>query len=615
VDVPGGRARWTCQVDVAVTRARHTGTTMEDALAGLDDEQRAAAMVSCGPVCIIAGAGTGKTRTVTHRLAYGVQTGEVDPGSALAVTHSRKAAAELGERMRVMGVHGVDGRTFHSAALWVVKRFWALTGRAGPAPNVLGEREEWRLWRDSLRDVNGYEPDVAEVREVLDEVGWARSRLVPMDDYPAASLMAGRHSDKLPEDVVRSWRRFTERKTGAGRVDFSDLLEIAAALIEQQLEAAQSVRRRWSHVTVDEYQDTDPLQQRLLDAILGSGRDICVVGDPRQAIYSWKGADPTFLTGFVRRYPEATVFKLSYNYRSSPQILGWANRLARGQGTKPLQATKSSGPMPTFRQFDDEQTEAASIASAAKRAISGGTPASEIAVLYRYNATQARFEAALARAGVPAVVAEDVTFFDRDEVRAVLVPFGRAARVEPGRHGVELLLAQLTRAGFNPDRPPAGFGAVRARWESQQALLELIEALPGAEAMDAKAMLAEVNELALSTHGPRHQGVTLSTLHKAKGLEWDLVYLVSMSDGAMPSVFADTEAELQEEERLLHVGITRARRQVQLSWASIGAKGRYNQPSPYLDLLSEPKRSRPHSGRGVKRSPVAASNRHFDRRR
>ncbi len=574
-----------------------------DLLAGLDDEQRAAAMATRGPVCIIAGAGTGKTRTVTHRLAYGVATGDVDPNTALAVTHSRKAAAELGERMRDMGVHGADARTFHSAALWVAKGHWALTKRPEPAPNVLGDREEWRLWRDSFRDVSGYEPDTAEVREVLDEVGWARNRLVPVDDYAAASLLAGRHPNMLPDDIMRCWRRFTDRKVAAGRVDFSDLLEIAGSLIEQWPEVAQPVRRRWSHITVDEYQDTDPLQQRFLDAILGSGQDICVVGDPRQAIYSWKGADPTFLTGFVRRYPGAAVFKLSYNYRSSPQILGWANRLARGQGTKPLQATKSGGPKPTFGQFDDEQTEAASVATAAKRAISGGTPPSEIAVLYRYNATQARFEAAFARAGVPAVVAEDVTFFDREEVRGVLVPFGRAARAEPLRHGVGLLLAQLTRAGFNPDRPPAGFGAVRARWESQQALLELVEALPGADGMNAKALLAEVNALAVSTHGPRHQGVTLSTLHKAKGLEWDFVFLVSMSDGAMPSVFAETEAELAEEERLLHVGVTRARRQVQLSWASASAKGRYNRPSPYLDLLSEPKRTGARSGRGQNAIP------------
>jgi len=588
---------------------------MDDPLADLDDEQRAAATATEGPVCIIAGAGTGKTRTVTHRLAYGVVTGAVDPASALAVTHSRKAAAELGERMREMGVQGVDARTFHSAALWVAKLHWALTGRPGPAPSVLGEREEWRLWRDSVRAVNGYEPDTAEVREVTDEVGWARSRLVSVDDYPAAALLAGRHTNVLPEDIVRGWHRFTATKSRTGQVDFSDLIEIATSLIEEHPEAARSARRRWSHVTVDEYQDTDPLQQKLLEAILGPGRDICVVGDPRQAIYSWKGADPTFLTGFTRRYPGAKVFKLSHNYRSSPQILDWANRLARSEGTRPLQATKASGPTPTFRKFDDELTEAASVAGAAKRAISRGTPPSEIAVLYRYNATQARFEAAFARVGVPAVIAEDVTFFGREEVRAVLVPFGRAARAGPERGGLDLLQNQLARAGFNPDRPPDGLGAVRARWESQQALLELVQALPDAQAMDAKAMLGEINSLAVNTHGPRQQGVTLSTLHKAKGLEWDIVFLVGMSDGAMPSVFAESQAELDEEERLLHVGVTRARRQVQLSWAASNAKGRFNYPSPYLDQLAEPRRPRSGAGRGPGRSHEPPAGRPYERRR
>ena len=494
-------------------------------------------------------------------------------------------------------------RTFHSAALSVARRHWRFTGRPEPQPNVLGEREEWRLWRDCVREVAGHEPGTAEVRDVIDEVGWARSRLVSIEDYPAASLLAGRDAAMPTEVVAQCWRRCTTAKARAGRVDFTDLLEIAVSLMEGHPEVAHLVRRQWSHVTVDEYQDTDPLQQKLLDAILGGSQDICVVGDPRQAIYSWKGADQRFLTGFPRRYPHAKLFKLSYNYRSSPQILAWANRLARSGATKYLVATKPSGPRPTYRAFDDEQTEAASVAAAAKRAIAQGTPPSEVAVLYRFNAVQARFEAAFARAGVPTVVAEDVTFFEREEVRAVLVPFGQAARAGPERRGLELLLNQLARAGFDPDRPPPGLGAVRARWESQQALVDLVRALPSAESMAAISLLAELNSLATSTSGPRHQGVALATLHKAKGLEWDIVFLVGMSDGAMPSAFAKSAAELEEEERLLHVGVTRARHQVHLSWAAVSARGWPNQPTPFLDQLGEPKRSR------VGRSQTPARNR------
>jgi DNA helicase-2/ATP-dependent DNA helicase PcrA len=556
------------------------------ALDGLDPEQAAAAAALLGPVCIIAGAGTGKTRTVTHRLAYGVETGTVDPRRALAITHSRKAAAELGERLRRLGVDAVDARTFHAAGLWVVKTFWPRTGRPEAAPSVLADNEAWRLWRDAVRATAGHEPDNAEVRDVIDEVGWARSQMVGVDGYPAAAELAGRHPGPGPGTVVRCWELFAAAKARVGRLDFADLLEMAAGLVESDAEVATAVRDRWAHVTVDEYQDTDAAQQRLLEAVMGDGRDICVVGDPRQAIYSWKGADSRFLTGFARRYPGAAVFDLSRNFRSTPQVLALANRLAPERRTKALVATRPPGRPPKITRADNEQGESAWVAAAARRAMAAGTPASEIAVLYRFNATQARFEAAFARAGVATVIAEDLTFFDREEVRAVLVPFGRAARAQPETNGLELLVSIAARSGFNRDRPPEGLGAARARWESQQALLELLEAAPGAVEADARTLLAEVNSLAVRTHGPRTAGVTLATLHRSKGLEWDVVFLVGMTDGAMPSVYATSPEELAEEERLLHVGVTRARSELHLTWASASPRGWENKPSPFLDFVT-----------------------------
>lgn len=569
----------------AGTRSGRLEEPMKSLLEDLDAEQRAAAESLSGPVRIIAGAGTGKTRTITYRLAHGAVTGQLDPTRALAITHSRKAAAELRARLSHLGAGAVDSRTFHAAGLRVAKNFWAHAGGPGASPSVLGDAEEWRAWRDALRLVTSRAPDNAEVRDVLDEVGWARSRLVSAADYPAAALLAGRHPGVSADTVLKAWERYSAVKGRAGKVDFADLLEIATSLIEANTDVAAAVRSRWVHVTVDEYQDTDPAQQRLLDAILGDSRQICVVGDPRQAIYSWKGADVSYLTGFHRRYPDARLFDLSHNYRSSPQILGWANQLARQPGAKPLVPTKPAGPKPKVTKLLTEQAEAAWVAGAARRAIAGGTPVPEIAVLYRFNATQARFEAAFARAGIPTVVAGDNSFFDRDEIRAVLVPFGREARAQPQRNGLDLLGANLARAGFDRDKPPPGLGAARARWESQQALLELLEALPSAKGADATGLLHEVNELARRTLGPRVQGATLATLHKAKGLEWDVVFVVGMTDGSLPSAFAETTAEIAEEERLLHVGVTRARTEVHLTWPAANAKGWDNRPSPYLDRL------------------------------
>jgi len=565
---------------------------MAGLLDDLDPEQRAAALAVTGPVCIIAGAGTGKTRTVTYRLAQGISSGAVRPGTTLAITHSRKAAAELRERLGRLGIKAGDALTFHAAGLQVARRFWDRTDRPQTGPQVLSESDAWRLWRDSLRAVTRSEPDNAAVRDVMDEVGWARSRLLGAGAYSAAANNAGRDPGVEPSVIISCWEAYSRAKNRVGRVDFADLLEIAAGLVEADETIAATVRSRWAHVTVDEYQDTDAAQQRLLEAIVGHGRDLCVVGDPRQAVYSWKGADPGYLTGFTARYPDARVFDLTRNYRSTPQILEWANRLARGSGARALVATRPGGGQPRVTRAEDEGAEAAWVAGAVRRAVDEGTPVSEMAVLYRFNATQARFEAALARAGIATVVAEDATFFDREDIRSVLVPFGRSARAQPEVPGLELLATQLARAGFDRDRPPEGLGAARARWESHQALVELVEASPEMAAADARGLLAEINALAVRTHGPRGEGVTLSTLHRAKGLEWDVVFLVGMNEGAMPSAFADGPDELAEEERLLHVGVSRARRELHLTWPATNARGWENRPSPYLDLLPAIQRGR-----------------------
>jgi DNA helicase-2/ATP-dependent DNA helicase PcrA len=439
---------------------------MSELLDDLDPSQREAAEAVVGPVCIIAGAGTGKTRTVTYRLAHAVRTGQLHADRALAITHSKKAATELGERLNALGVAGVDARTFHAGALRVAAQFWAITGRPGESPVVLAERDAWRLWRDSIRSVMGKDPDNATVRDVTDEVAWARSRLLGPGDYASASSSADRNPGVDPRTVTDAWHRYAHGKAALERVDFADLLDIAADVLEKDPQAARQVRTRWAHVTVDEYQDTDPAQQRLLEVIVSDNQDLCVVGDPRQAIYSWKGADPGYLTDFPRRYPSARVVNLDRNYRSSPQILKWANRTATDQATKPLVPTRPEGPSPKVHRLESESAEAPWVVGSIRRALAAGTQPAQVAVLYRYNSAQARFEAALTRAGVASRVAEDVTFFEREEIRSVLVRFGRLARADPDRNGKDLLSSVLGDAGYDPDSPPDGLGAARSRWES-----------------------------------------------------------------------------------------------------------------------------------------------------
>ena len=274
-----------------------------DALEGLDPEQRAAALEVAGPVCIIAGAGTGKTRTVTHRLAQGVSTGAIDPRHALAITHSKKAAAELRGRLGHLGVQSVDARTFHSAGLRVASEHWALTGRPEPAPGVMSEREEGRLWGDAIRRAIGRDPDKETFRDVRDDVAWARSSLLSPEAYARVAQQAGRGTGLGPATVARCWELFTSAKTKAGRLDFADLVEIAASLIEQHSSVAEAVRQRWAHVTVDEYQDTDPAQQRLLDAIMGDGRDDLRRGGPSPSHLPLEGGRPLLSHRFPRPLP------------------------------------------------------------------------------------------------------------------------------------------------------------------------------------------------------------------------------------------------------------------------------------------------------------------------
>ena len=565
------------------------GSLAERVLAGLDPEQRAAAEAVSGPVCILAGAGTGKTRAITHRIAYAVASGTVPADAVLAVTFTARAAGELRTRLRGLGAAGVQARTFHAAALRQLSYF-APQVLGGPMPEVASNPIRWvSQAANRLR----LRTDKAELRDLAGEIDWAKSSLVAPAEYPAAAAKANRGISVTADRVAEVYAGYEEAKRRNNEIDFSDLLLIMALALEEIPDVARAIRTRYRYFVIDEYQDVSPIQQRLLDAWLGGRDDVCVVGDANQTIYSFAGARPSYLLDFAQRYPEATVVRLERDYRSTPQIVDLANRLISGATEGPtahlrLIGQRPDGPLPSFTEHDDEVAEAKSVAAAAKRLIAAGTPASEIAVLFRINAQSEVYEQALAEEGIPYLLRGGEKFFDRAEVRQAMVLLRGAARADDGTVSLPESVAEvLSSLGWNAEHPSPS-GAARERWESLAALVNLAEQFV-AEIPTARLdeFNADLEQRAASQHAPTVQGVTLASLHSAKGLEWDAVFLVGLTDQTLPIQHASTPEQLAEERRLFYVGITRARQRLMLSWALARHRGqaRRRRPSRFLDGL------------------------------
>ncbi len=582
--------------------------TTKDILAALDPEQRQAAQAVSGPVCILAGAGTGKTRTITARAAYAVATGAVSPGAMLAVTFTARAAGEMRTRLRALGVGGVQARTFHAAALKQLTYFWPRVV-GGPPPRLVDNT--FGLVANAAARAR-LRPGTSEIRDLLSELEWAASTLVGPEDYPQAADRAGRLGPYDPAVVAQVYAAYADLKRSQGLADWSDLLLLTAGALEDHAGVAEEFRSRYRSFVVDEYQDVTPLQQRLLDAWLGGRADLCVVGDPHQTIYSFTGATPSYLLEFSRRFPDATSVRLVRDYRSTPQVVALANGViakatSRHAGLE-LLAQQPPGPSPVFREHPDELAEADAVALRCGELIGSGVPASEIAVLYRVNAQSAAYEQALTSAGVAYLVRGGTRFFDRTEVREAILLLRGAARAADGEAPTALpdLVADVFRSGLSwSQTPPAGAGAVRERWEALSALHRLAGDLAaGAPEAGLRELVVELEERSAAQHAPTVDGVTLASLHAAKGLEWDAVFLVGLVDGTLPLVHADTPAAIEEERRLLYVGVTRARTHLFLSWAtsrSPGGRGT-RRPSRFLDGLSATV-GRPAAGSS--RSPAA----------
>ncbi len=578
-----------------------TAVAEPEILSALDPEQRSAAEAVRGPVCILAGAGTGKTRAITHRIAFAVRTGTVSPAHVLAVTFTARAAGELRGRLRGLGAGAVQARTFHSAALRQLQYFWPRT-IGGELPAILKSKVPL------LAEVAGrlrLGLSSSDLRDVASEIEWMKALQRPPDDYASSVLLAHRIAPRPVTEITALYAGYEDLKVRKNQFDFEDLLLHATALLETEPSVALQVRDQYRYFVVDEYQDVNPAQQRLLDAWLGDRDDLCVVGDPEQTIYSFAGASPEYLTGFSTRYPKATVVHLVRDYRSTPQVVALANRLSGGA----LVAQLPAGSVPVIDSYADEVAEAAAVATKISRLIADGTPASEIAVLFRINAQSETFEQALAEAGVPYVLRGGERFFERPEVREAVFLLRGAARGEQPDEGTlaDVVRSVLAAVGFGPV-PPSGSGVARDRWESLAALVRLAEERVGAEPAESSLadFVADLEERASLQHAPVVDGVTLASLHAAKGLEWDAVFLVGLVDGTLPIVYAETTAQVDEERRLLYVGITRARRYLALSWAAARSPGgrASRRPSRFLDDL----RSATAGGLvqpGTARSPLA----------
>ncbi|MFL0579724.1 ATP-dependent DNA helicase UvrD2 [Dietzia sp. 179-F 9C3 NHS] len=583
------------------------GGQTEAVLEGLDPQQRRAVLAPRGPVCILAGAGTGKTRTITRRIAHLVSAGHVRGDQVLAVTFTSRAAGELRMRLAALGIAEagtgpVQARTFHAAALRNLSYFW---------PRVYGE-EPWQLLDGQFRAVAqavrrvGLDPTTETIRDVLTEIGWAKSSLLTPDTYAERAVALSRATPVPAPEVARAFRAYEDLKvSGPVRLlDFDDLLGHMAELVEDVPAVAEEFRDRYRCFVVDEFQDVTPAQQRLLDAWLGRRDDLTAVGDVNQTIYTFAGAEPDHLLRFPERFPEATVVRLESDYRSTPQVVDLANAVIGAASGRfrtaglTLRGMRPPGPEPVLAEHADEDAEAAAVAGAIADLVHGGFDPAEIAVLYRVNAQSERIEAALDEVGIGYRLRGGEGFFERPAVRRAMTAIDRL--VDGSDEAAAARNAELTdptdvvrviREALEPlgltTAEPSGTQA-RETWSSLTALVGLAEEIATVEPTPGLLpVVAGLRARAAARHAPDERGVTLASFHAAKGLEWDAVFLIGVHEGGIPishAISAGTDA-VEEERRLLYVGITRAREHLTVSWSrSRRAGGRATRrPSRFLD--------------------------------
>lgn len=531
---------------------------MSALIAALDENQQRVALSLVGPMRVLAGAGSGKTRAITHRIAHGVETGVYAPEKVLALSFTTKAAGEMRSRLGSLGVDGVACRTFHSAALRQLMYFWpdVIGGdfpkvRSGKAGLLTQAAEQLRL--PTATDV---------LRSIAAEIEWRKVRLLTPEQYASMAESRALSSSLTTDKAIALIERYEKLKDERRELDFEDVLVATLGLLESETWVRERVHEEYRFFVVDEFQDVSPIQRALLDAWRGSRSDVCVVGDPNQTIFSFAGASSEHLLRFGDDFPQAITVTLDRNYRSTPEIVHLANSIVPDSPLE-LVSVSSPGQRPAIVSSPTDSAEADSVATAIAAEIARGVPPHDIAVLYRINSQSIALEAALGRAGVPFRV-RGSRFFDEQSVRETLLILRGTAATHPTQPARDAL-GSILREHFNWVSKAPSNPVERHAWNVLSALQALVEALPVSTTVTE--FVADLSRRAAADVEPTVNAVTLSTIHAAKGLEWDSVYVVGVSEGLLPLSFATDDASIAEERRLLYVAATRARQHLTLSWA------------------------------------------------
>jgi len=528
-------------------------------LADLDPDQLAVVTAIRGPVCVIAGAGTGKTRVITNRIAYAINAGVTDPTKVLALTFTARAAGEMRARLRVLGIANVAARTFHSAALKQLLYFWPYAF-GGQFPKLLTTKSGF-IGQAITRAELAIPAQVNSLREIAGEIEWAKVLEISPDNYQEQAI-ANSRSVRLPNSksqnenlamISQVYEAYESLKRQERCLDFEDALLLTVGMLEEDRAVRERVRDQYRYFTVDEYQDVSPLQQRLLNLWLGNREEICVVGDAAQTIYSFAGASSNFLLNFKNRFPNAQSFRLSRGYRSTPEIINTANQILRtanlvsDHGSE-LQSANTHGDKPLVNGFNSTADEISYVVSQVSKQISSGSDSSEIAILARTNAQLDQVKSALNNAKILSQIRSGERFFERVDVRDAMRVI-RSASVLPSDIGDWYADLVSVLRPFGDADYVVGF-------------LRLAKSIQENGGANMRAFLREIEDRAEQNNPPTLPGVTLATLHGAKGLEWDHLFLIGVSDGVLPM-----GNDLNEERRLFYVGVTRAKQRIQITYS------------------------------------------------